>query len=1015
MRKFALIFGVFVAAIATAMPEWQSQYATGKGKVQPHSYIFSYDEVGDIATSDYQHSQYFMSLNGQWKFHWVRGVENRPKDFYRPDFYVGNWNNITVPNNWERQGYGVQVYVNQTYEFDSEAFAGKKNPPLVPDSTNEVGSYRRDFEVPASWQGKRIVLAFDGVISFFYVWLNGELLGYSQDSKTTAEWDITDKVRAGRNTLAVEVYRWSAGSYLECQDFWRLSGIERDVYVYATPKRHLADYKVSAQLDTVAYRDGVFALEALVAGASNKSAQLKCFLYDDTKQLVYENSRLIPSGDAEFGVQFPVATLKNVKPWSAETPNLYTLVWRLESSDGKLLQQTGCEVGFRTSEIKNRQFCVNGVSILIKGVNAHDHTQQGRTTTRYQMLQDVLLMKQNNINTVRCSHYPKQFYFYELCNRYGLYVIDEANIESHGMGYESESLAKDSTWLAMHLDRTERMYHQTKNAPSVVIYSLGNEAGNGINFHRTYDWLKARDVRPVQYERAEEDYNTDIYCRMYRSVDDVLRYVRRADVYRPFILCEYAHAMGNSVGGLYDYWRVFESEPLAQGGCIWDWVDQAFVRVDEQGRWCWTYGGDYGEKMPSDNSFCCNGLVNAAREPHPHLNEVKKVYQYIKTRMLNERRLELEVKNWHDFTYLKNFTLHWQWCDAQNRVVAEGENVLACAPRETVKFKVEQPAFSSADKELLLNLTWTPNNPKAYETAKSVVAYDQFVLKNKRWKPAPVATECVWAPSENGFSNGAFEARICKKTGALASLRKGETELLASPMVLSLYRPLTENDMKDWSGVAKNKVKGYNRLVQKSTDFRVKKNRVEVSADVFAGNSLVGTLKAVYRFNADSTIAVRTEFCPDTSVKVLARVGLTWQMPNDFAQITYLGKDTETYADRNQCGFVRRCATTPEDMFHCYVVPQATGNRMDVRHATFASDDCGLTLSASAPFQFAALPYSDTNIDNAKHLNELQKESVFTVHADAAQMGLGTATCGPGVLPHYLVPVRKTVFEFVLK
>ena len=802
MKKLLSLVVLCWAINVFALPEWQSQYAIGEGKIEPHAYIFPYDKTDDISACFFQKLKYYKSLNGQWKFHWVRNPELRPKSFYNPDFYVGNWNNIMVPGNWERQGYGIPVYVNQTYEFASEAFKGERNPPFVPDSTNEVGSYRRDFEIPASWQGQRVVLAFDGVTSFFYVWLNGELLGYSQDSKTTAEWDITDKVKIGTNTLAVEVYRWSAGSYLECQDFWRMSGIERNVYIYATPKRHIADYKVTASLNKENYKDGIFALEAIVSGTDTKSATFRCLLYDDNEQLIYENSRLIPSGDSKFGIQIPATMLKNIKTWSAESPNLYTLVLRLEGKNG-VLQQTGCRIGFRTSEIKNRQFCINGVPILIKGVNAHDHTQQGRTTTKEQMLQDIILMKQNNINTIRCAHYPKQFYFYELCNQYGLYVIDEANIESHGMGYEAESLAKDSSWLSMHLNRTQRMYEQTKNMPSVVIYSLGNEAGNGINFEKTYEWMKQHDDRPIQYERAEEDYNTDIYCRMYRGINDVRNYVQRKDVYRPFILCEYVHAMGNSVGGLNDYWQLFESEPLAQGGCVWDWVDQAFAEVDDSGKWYWVYGGDYGKNMPSDNSFCCNGLVNAAREAHPHLYEVKKVYQYIKTRLLNEKQMLFEVKNWHDFTDLKSFTLHWNLCDEKNNILAQGDKQIACPAHDVVRFSLPTPTFPIDSKELFLNLTWTPNNPKPYEATQSVVAYDQFILTNKKWKSA--SSVCDWQIDENVATNGVFSATFCKETGVLQSIVKNGKKMLVSPLKLSLYRPLTENDIKDWSGVAKTK------------------------------------------------------------------------------------------------------------------------------------------------------------------------------------------------------------------
>ena len=460
-----LAMPVIIPVTAQQQPEWQSQYAVGLNKLAPHTYVWPYGSASEVQKGAYEQSPYYMSLNGKWKFNWVKNPDNRPKDFYKPAFYTGGWADIDVPGNWERQGYGTAIYVNEAYEFDDKMFNFKKNPPLVPYKENEVGSYRRTFTVPAGWEGRRVVLCCEGVISFYYIWVNGEFLGYNQGSKTAAEWDITDKLVNGENTIALEVYRWSSGSYLECQDMWRLSGIERDVYLYSTPKQYIADYKVTSVLEKEYYKEGIFNLDVTVAGPAS-----------------------------------------------------------------------------------------------VKGVNRHEHSQLGRTVSRELMEEDIKLMKQHNINTVRNSHYPTHPYWYQLCDRYGLYMIDEANIESHGMGYGSASLAKDSTWLTAHMDRTHRMYERSKNHPAIVIWSLGNESGNGINFERTYDWLKSVEKnRPVQYERAEENYNTDIYCRMYRSVDVIKDYVSRKDIYRPFILCEYLHAMGNSCGGMKEYWDVFES------------------------------------------------------------------------------------------------------------------------------------------------------------------------------------------------------------------------------------------------------------------------------------------------------------------------------------------------------------------------------------------------------------------------------------------------------------------------
>ena len=455
------------------------------------------------------------------------------------------------------------------------------------------------------------------------------MLGYNQGSKTPAEWDITDYVQAGENTVALEVYRWSAGSYLECQDMWRLSGIERDVYLYSTPRQFIADYKVTSSLDKKEYKEGIFGLDITVEGSAAGVSTLAYSLEDTAGKAILQNEIPVKNRGLSNFITFDEQSLPDVKRWSAEHPNLYTLILALKDDAGHITHLTGCKVGFRTSEIKDGRFCINGVPVLVKGANRHEHSQLGRTVSKELMEEDIRLMKQHNLNTVRNSHYPTHPYWYQLCDRYGLYVIDEANIESHGMGYGPASLAKDSTWLPAHMDRTQRMYERAKNHPGIVIWSLGNEAGNGINFERTYDWMKSVETtRPIQYERAEQNYNTDIYCRMYRSVEELLVYARQTEpkVYRPFIMTEYLHAMGNSGGGLKEYMDVFETEPIVQGGCIWDWVDQSFREIDADGRWYWTYGGDYGPKnVPSFGNFCCNGLVNAVREPHPHLLEVKHI------------------------------------------------------------------------------------------------------------------------------------------------------------------------------------------------------------------------------------------------------------------------------------------------------------------------------------------------------------------------------------------------------
>lgn len=1000
---------VIIPAAAQQQPEWQSQYAVGLNKLNPHAYVWPYATAADVEKGAYEESPYYMSLNGKWKFHWVKNPDTRPKDFYKPSFYTGGWADINVPGNWERQGYGTAIYVNETYEFDDKMFNFKKNPPLVPSEENEVGSYRRTFTIPAGWEGRRVILCCEGVISFYYAWVNGEFLGYNQDSKTPAEWDITDKLKKGENTIALEVYRWSAGAYLECQDMWRLSGIERDVYLYSTPKQYIADYKVTSILEKNTYKDGVFELDVTVEGAAAGISTIAYELQNEAGKTVLNGSQPVKSRGLSNLITFDEKRIPDVEKWSAEHPNLYTLILELKDANGKVTEVTGTKVGFRTSEIKDGRFCINGVPVLVKGVNRHEHSQLGRTVSKELMEKDIKLMKQHNINTVRNSHYPAHPYWYQLCDRYGLYMIDEANIESHGMGYGPASLAKDSTWLTAHMDRTHRMYERSKNHPAIVIWSLGNEAGNGINFERTYDWLKSVEKnRPVQYERAEENYNTDIYCRMYRSVDVIKEYVARKDIYRPFILCEYLHAMGNSCGGMKEYWDVFENEPMAQGGCIWDWVDQSFREVDQDGNWYWTYGGDYGPKdVPSFGNFCCNGLVNAVREPHPHLLEVKKIYQNIKSTLVDKKNLTIRVKNWFDFSDLNEYLLHWSVTGDDGTIVADGSKEVGCAPHAVVDITLGAVKLPKTLREAYLNLSWTRVKATPLVTSDWEVAYDQFVL--------PVSKNS-WSGKPAKAGNTTFV--VDKSTGALKSLCLDGEELLASPITLSLFRPATDNDNRDQHGAKLWRQAGLDYLTQKVVSLKEGKNKTTVKADILnAEGKKIGNAEFIYALNRDGSMKVQTTFEPDTSlVKSMARLGVTFEMKDTYENVTYLGRgEHETYIDRNQSGKIGIYKSTPERMFHYYVVPQSTGNRTDVRWMQLTDEGGkGCWIEADSLFQFSTVPFSDVILEKARHINELKRDGKITIHLDAEQAGVGTATCGPGVLPSYLVPLTKQTFDFTI-
>lgn len=1017
MKHIALALALFAATAVSAaeLPEWQDMNAFRLGQLDPHECVVPYASgpgaEKQIADQAFDKSPWYMSLNGQWDFKWSPSPTERPEGFQNKNYSVAGWDKIQVPGNWQTQGFGTKLYVNERYEYGSK-YGNKyyhftENPPYVPVDSNEVGSYRRVFKIPADWKDRRTVLCLEGTASFYFVWVNGQYLGYNQDSKTAAEWDITDKLVDGENTLALEVYRWSAGSYLECQDMWRLSGIERDVYLYSTPTTYVADFTVTSPLDTDRYRDGLFGLKADIDGKKVSGGSLDYTLYDAEGKKVAGASAPLA---AEISFE---AVVKNANPWTAETPYLYTMVMELKDKAGKVTETLGCNVGFRTSEVKNGNYLLNGKPILIKGVNRHAFTQLGHFVDEATMRRDIELMKQNNINTVRNSHYPMERRWYHLADKYGLYIIDEANVESHGMGYGEKSLAKDIAWLPAHMDRTKRMYAKSKNHPAVTFYSLGNEAGNGVNFEETYKWMKAVEKnRPIQYERALDVFNSDIYAHMYRPISFIEEYCHKPGDKRPYILCEYAHAMGNSVGGLLDYWEMIEREPVAQGGCIWDWVDQSFIEKDENGNLWYAYGGDYGPAdIPSDGSFCCNGLVNSDRTVHPHLQEVKAVYRNIKSALDGGSSIKLKVHNWYYFTNLDNFNLNWEIVDGEGTVLASGSRVVDCEPSQTATVDLGKFDIPAGVAEAYLNLTWTARNATEMVPAGHVVAKEQFVL---RAEPMAIAAAPLKLKGKNGtYSADGVKFTVDPATGVISSLTSDGRELLAEPITLSLFRPLTENDAhRNGSGKLWLDA-GLENIRLEATSTTLTDNVVTVNTKVIGdkGNQ-IGTATMRYSVLPEGVLAVNCDFVPDTTaVKSLPRIGLTYRTAAENAsQVAFHGRSGETYIDRNSSGMIGNHTTTPEADFHHYIVPQSTGNHTDVRRVDF--NNGLLRVSAAAPFQFSAVPYSDANIQAAKHIKDLKADGLVTVHLDAAQTGVGTATCGPDILPKYRIPVEPTDFTF---
>jgi len=796
----ALFFAGFtsLAAADPAPKDWQNPRLTGLNNLPPHATMVVCPDartarrIGPVGNAERVKSPFYRSLNGLWKYHYASNHLARVPEFWRPDFDDSRWPTIPVPANVELHGWGIPIYVNIPYPWPKPW-----RPPFVPeaDPNNTVNAYRRAFTVPTAWAGRRVLLTFDGVNSFFYVWVNGQKVGLGKDSRTPVEFDITPFLKPGENLLAVENFRWCDGSYLEDQDFWRLSGIFRDVYLWSPPDVHIRDFEVRTDLDAQ-YRDATLSLGVTLENKTARAAAVtvEAALLDPAgRQIARPAIQMRVAPDGGGGQATISQSVPGPLKWTAETPHLYKLLLTLKDEAGKVLEVIPANVGFRKVEIRDGHLLVNGRRILIKGVNRHEHDpDRGQAVTVESMERDIVLMKRHNINAVRTSHYPNQPAWYDLCDRYGLYLIDEANLESHGMGYGRESLANFPEWKDAHLDRTLRMVERDKNHPSVLIWSLGNEAGNGPNFMATYDWIKQRDpTRPVHYERAGFARNTDIYCPMYARPEHLRQYAdgERVDGgwgadftlgpetgrARPLILCEYAHAMGNSSGNLWLYWDLIYTKPHLQGGFIWDWVDQAlrapvvaplgragtpnpagnrtltlaaartFQPVTRGEPWFWAYGGDFGPPgTPSDGNFCCNGLVSADRRPHPGLLEVKHIYQYVHCRPADLAARRLEVKNWHDFTNLKELaTLRWQ-LTGDGVELQRGERPAPdLAPRAATQITIPVKPFSpEPGVEYFLEVSFHLKDDRPWARKGHELAWDQFKLPDAA--PAAPSGSADW-------------------------------------------------------------------------------------------------------------------------------------------------------------------------------------------------------------------------------------------------------------------------------
>jgi beta-galactosidase len=1035
MKKIAILLAGLgaltfsLAPSATPPEDWENPAALHAGTEPPRATFVPFPDAASALRLGPKESPRTMSLNGPWRFRWSPRPGDRPLDFWKPAADVGGWPETPVPSNWMFQGYDIPIYVNMSYEF-----ARNPKPPFVPHDRNPVGSYRRSFTVPADWAGMDVYLHFGAVKSFFYVWVNGEKLGFSKDSKTPAEWNITKFLKPGENVLAAEVYRWSDGSYLECQDFWRLAGIERDVSLYAAPKVRIRDFEVRAGLDD-RYRDGRLAVTVDLGPAASAGpvpASVSLTLLDAAGRKVLGAKRpAAASPDGRSVVRFD-ASLAGVARWSAETPVLYRLVLELEAA-GRPVEAVTTKIGFRTSEIKNGQLLVNGIPVLLKGVNRHEHDPYaGHVISEESMRRDIELMKQSNINAVRTCHYPDDPLWYELCDEYGLYLVDEANIESHGMGYGPESLAKDPAWGPAHLDRVRRMVERDKNHPSIIIWSLGNEAGDGVNFEAAYAWLKKRDPsRPVQYERAELRAHTDIYCPMYESIEGMIKYASvKQD--RPLIQCEYAHSMGNSTGNLQDYWDAIESHDQLQGGFIWDWVDQGYAAKDPKGASFWAFGGDYGPAdVPSDQNFCCNGLVGPDRTPHPALSEVKKVYQFVKFRPADLAAGEIEVRNRYDFIGLDRFDLDWELSASGKKMASGTVPKPAVAPRGISIVRLPLPRFQAQPGlEYFLNLTLRarealPGVPKGH-----VVASEQI--------PLAAGIEAVAAASapanppltvDDGprflrVAGRDFTVRFDRLTGALDSFVVEGHELIGSGIEPNYWRAPTDNDFGNQMP-RRLSVWRQASLYRDLEALAVREDgpgRAVITVGYrVAGGQASQTLE--YAVGGDGSIILRStlRLKPGAELPEIPRVGLKMALPGGFDRVRWYGRGPfESYRDRKTAAFVGLYETTAAEPIP-YVSPQEYGNRADTRWlAVRDGEGRGLLVAGDPVLEFSAHPFWPEDLTQesrgSKHPPDVTVRDLVCLTLDHAQMGVGgDDSWGARVHPEYTLPAKDYAFTFVFR
>ena len=1048
------------------LPYWKDIQTVSVNREAPRSAFMTYADREQAATMKYEQSPYYQLLNGTWKFYYVDSYKQLPEDITSTTS-LDEWKDIQVPGNWEVQGFGTAIYTNHGYEFQPR----NPQPPALPEQ-NPVGVYRREITVPADWDGRDIYLHIAGAKSGCYVYVNGKEVGYNEDSKNPAEYLINDYLQPGKNVLTLKIFRWSTGSYLECQDFWRMSGIERDVFLYSQPKASVNDFRITSTLDDT-YKNGIFRLAIDLKNHQTNTANLAVTytLVDKDGKTVSESEQTVSVPSDKLSTVNFQQQLPDVQTWTSEAPNLYKLFMTVKEN-GKVTEVIPYHVGFRRIEIKEIDqkagngknyvvLLVNGQPIKLRGVNIHEHNPEtGHYVPEELMRKDFELMKRHNINTVRLCHYPQDRRFYELCDEYGLYVYDEANIESHGMYYDLRkggTLGNNPEWLKPHMYRTINMFERNKNYPSVTFWSLGNEAGNGYNFYQTYLWVKEADKdimnRPVNYERAQWEWNSDMYVPQYPSAGWLEQIGQRGSD-RPVAPSEYAHAMGNSTGSLWDQWKAIYKYPNLQGGYIWDWVDQGILTHDENGRPFWAYGGDFGTNMPSDGNFCCNGIVSPDRTLHPAMNEVKYAHQYVGFEPVDLSKGIFKVQNRYYFTNLKKYMITYQ-VKANDKVIRNGKVSLDIAPQESQELTVNVNGLEpKVGTEYFVNFSVTTVEPEPLVPIGYELAHEQFRLPiepvARTFATDGPALKCSTDGNLLKVSSSRLNFVFDKESGIVTSYKVKGTEYFDKGFGIqpNFWRAPNDNDygsqepkrLQIWKQSSKDF-----RVVEATLDMDGKDAVLKATYLLAAGNLYIatyrihpsGVVKADYTFTSTEMEANKTElseatlmatFTPgndalrkESSKLVVPRIGIRFRLPVHMNQVTYFGRGPEeNYIDRNNGTLVDLYKNTADNMYFPYVRPQENGHHTDTRWLSLGKKGKGLTIYADNTIGFNALRNSVEDFDGEEaihrdyqwnnrdaeelkhdvataknikprqtHINDITPRDFVEVCVDMKQMGVG--------------------------